>query len=428
LNQIGTKRLFNGGIFAAGTAVILFGLLDRVNGHALFISLAFAVRIVEALGTAAFFTASFTITAKEFPNNISTTFASLETFFGLGLIGGPMIGAILYSIGGYFLPFISLGLLLFVVAFLTMCILPKNNDNCPSNQATVKMSSIIKIPGVMVNSLSIIATSISVGFLGATLEPHLRQFELSPVWLGTVFIINGAVYACTAPFWGWMIDKCLHPKVSALIGSTLIAGAFCLIGPTSFLPIESRLSTIMCGLLLHGLGIASILVASFTDALRTTIKCGLPDNIETYGLISGLWTSAFALGAFVGPSVSGALFDSVGFRKATIFVISCHTLVAFILILFLLLERTPKPYKELSSTESLLKGHDGIVYNEKNAKGLNNFSASVSIEQTHPSAINKQCQTWSSRCEQDSLLARTPFYGSTLESTHQRPQEQETIA
>lgn len=72
----------------------------------------------------------------------------------------------------------------------------------------------------------------------------------------------------------------------------------------------------------HGLGIASQLVASFSDALRTSIRHGLPDNIETYGVISGLWTSTFALGAFIGPSVSGALYDSIGFRESTIFVIS----------------------------------------------------------------------------------------------------------
>lgn len=76
------------------------------------------------------------------------------------------------------------------------------------------------------------------------------------------------------------------------------------------------------GLVLHGLGIASQLVASFSDALRTSIRNGLPDNIETYGLISGLWTSTFALGAFIGPSVSGALYDSIGFRTSTIFIIS----------------------------------------------------------------------------------------------------------
>lgn len=82
-----------------------------------------------------------------------------------------------------------------------------------------------------------------------------------------------------------------------------------------------KLTTIISGLVLHGLGIAFQLVASFSDALRTSISHGLPDNIETYGLISGLWTSTFALGAFIGPSVSGALYDSIGFRESTIFVI-----------------------------------------------------------------------------------------------------------
>lgn len=48
------------------------------QGHTLFISLAFAVRIVEALGNAAFLTASFAIIAKEFPNHISTTFVSTQ--------------------------------------------------------------------------------------------------------------------------------------------------------------------------------------------------------------------------------------------------------------------------------------------------------------------------------------------------------------
>lgn len=106
---------------------------------------------------------------------------------------------------------------------------------------------------------------------------------------------------------------------------------------------------------------------------------GFPDNIETYGLISGLWTSTFALGAFFGPSVSGALFDSVGFRKATIFVIGIHVFVAFILIIILTLERNPQPYKQLSSNESLIKGHDGLFYNEKKYVFFNLYLFSYSV-------------------------------------------------
>lgn len=50
------------------------------------------------MGNAAFLTASFAIIAKEFPDNVATTFASLETFFGLGLIVGPTVGGALYQV------------------------------------------------------------------------------------------------------------------------------------------------------------------------------------------------------------------------------------------------------------------------------------------------------------------------------------------
>lgn len=98
LNQIGPKLLFNGGILTTGACAILFGLLDKVDGHYPFIILSFLIRIVEAMGNAAFLTASFAIIAKEFPNNVATTFASLETFFGLGLIVGPTVGGTLYQV------------------------------------------------------------------------------------------------------------------------------------------------------------------------------------------------------------------------------------------------------------------------------------------------------------------------------------------
>ena len=81
-----------------GTCAIFFGLLDKVNGHYPFIVLSFVIRIVEAMGNAAFLTASFAIIAKEFPDNVATTFASLETFFGLGLIVGPTVGGALYQV------------------------------------------------------------------------------------------------------------------------------------------------------------------------------------------------------------------------------------------------------------------------------------------------------------------------------------------
>ena len=55
---------------------MFYRLLDKVQGHVPFIVLSFLIRIVEAMGNAAFLTASFAIIAKEFPDNVATTFVS----------------------------------------------------------------------------------------------------------------------------------------------------------------------------------------------------------------------------------------------------------------------------------------------------------------------------------------------------------------
>ncbi|XP_025073119.1 MFS-type transporter SLC18B1-like [Pogonomyrmex barbatus] len=352
LNRIGPKLLFNGGILTTGTCAIFFGLLDKVDGHYPFIILSFLIRIVEALGNAAFLTASFAIIAKEFPNNVATTFASLETFFGLGLIVGPTVGGALYEVGGYTTPFAVLGSALFVAAVSTAFILPMHNDSDHDAHNTGGVTKVLKIPGVMIASMSIIATSMSIGFLQATLEPHLRQFNLSPVVLGLMFVINGGTYAVTAPAWGWLCDNYWHPKVATVAGCVLVMIGFSLIGPAPFIPSSTIMLMTISGLVIHGLGMAAQLVASFTDALRTSISFGFPNNLETYGLISGLWTSTFALGAFIGPSIAGILLDNIGFRNGSMFIVLLHMLVGVVATVFLTTcTRTPKPYTDIGAVE-----------------------------------------------------------------------------
>ena len=68
--------------------------------------------------------------AKEFPDRVATMFATLEAFFGLGLIFGPSIGGILYQVGGYTLPFVVLGSILICVACVTFFVLPGMYAHC----------------------------------------------------------------------------------------------------------------------------------------------------------------------------------------------------------------------------------------------------------------------------------------------------------
>ncbi|XP_014245481.1 MFS-type transporter SLC18B1-like [Cimex lectularius] len=372
LNRIGPKVLFNAGIFTTGICAILFGFLDKIDGHVPFITLSLVIRTVEAMGNAAFLTASFAIIAKEFPNNVATTFASLETFFGLGLIVGPTVGGALYEVGGYTTPFVILGSMLFLSAVMTAFVLPDHADHEHTVKQNASLTQVLRIPGVLLAAGSIVVTSMSIGFISATLEPHLRQFSLSAMVLGLMFVINGGTYAVTAPFWGWLCDKKIEPKTASLMGCILIMVGFLLIGPAPFISNQTNFTLTIIGLVAHGLGIAALLVSSFTDALRTSIAHGFENNLETYGLISGLWTSTFALGAFIGPSIAGIFYDSWGFPHASMSIVGLATINAIVVVVFIIMFRPRKMYKEIgnSADNILVASKNGGLPDIGNQKGL----------------------------------------------------------
>jgi len=58
---------------------------------------------------------------------------------------------------------------------------------------------------------------------------------LTPVSIGLVFVIFGAVYAITAPIWGLVCDRVREPTIITLCGGVCISLAFLFIGPAPFL-------------------------------------------------------------------------------------------------------------------------------------------------------------------------------------------------
>lgn len=73
---------------------------------------------------------------------------------------------------------------------------------------------------------------------------------------------------------------------------------------------------------------------------------GFEDNLSTNGLISGAWSSGHALGAFIGPSVGGILYDRMGFRNACMFFVGSQVLT-IIMLLFGMRWRCSNPLQYL---------------------------------------------------------------------------------
>ena len=90
----------------------------------------FLWKILCGLGSGLNSTASMAIIATHYRHDRERTIGLMESSSGLGLLLGPIFGAILYSIGGYMLPFVSTGklylnfTLIYTLAGLYFCLYP----------------------------------------------------------------------------------------------------------------------------------------------------------------------------------------------------------------------------------------------------------------------------------------------------------------
>ncbi|XP_067398349.1 MFS-type transporter SLC18B1-like isoform X4 [Emydura macquarii macquarii] len=280
LVHIGAKFMFVAGMFVSGCVTILFGILDKAPDGPVFVGLCFLVRAMDAIGFAAAMTASFSILANTFPNNIATVMGSLETFTGLGLVLGPPLGGFLYQSFGYEVPFIALGCLVLILVPLNIYLLPKYDA------VTTKDSfwMLITLPKVIFLCFTRFSLSVSLSFLDPTMslfvsEKHLRKWFL-------------------------------------VFGGLLTALSFFLLGPAPILHIESKLWMFVLMLVLFGFSFGMSGVPLFPEMLSCAYENGFEEGLSVLGLVSGLCGAMWSLGSFVGPTLGGFLNDKLGFEWA----------------------------------------------------------------------------------------------------------------
>jgi len=363
LNKIGVKRTLNVGIGAVGLILIGYGCLGLLKNGKVFLGLAFVMRIFEACGNSMFLTGSFSAIAREFPDKVASMFAMIELFFGIGEIVGPVVGGALYEIGGFTLPFAVMGSILALSSLFIYFVLPETPEppapEPVEGEVKPSMRNALSKPGILIALFKVGSAAASLGFLQTTLEPHLHDLKpaLSSFQVGALFMVVGGTYGISLPLWGYLCDSNLtknSPKFVEVLGAILISAGFVVLGPLKYLPIKKSLVSIIIGMTIHGFGLGASVVGGFSDAHKSAIKCGFPDTIDTYGLVSGLWTSVFAFGAFVGPTFGGVLYDAISFRWAIFLILIGEFISLVSLVAYLVYEicLTAKPEYERLLTSS----------------------------------------------------------------------------
>ncbi|CAH1797977.1 unnamed protein product [Owenia fusiformis] len=179
----------------------------------------------------------------------------------------------------------------------------------------------------------IFAGAVVVSFLDISFALHLKPLHLSPILVGAVFLISGGVYALLSPLLGYILDKTGWYKRSMALGGLLALVAFSLMGPSPFLflPKDSLWLNIVASVVL-GISFCTLLIPPLQELVTAAIKSGYPENLDTYGITSGLYKSAFYIGTFAGSVGGGFILDKIGFSWTALIIgligVSCTLLLA----------------------------------------------------------------------------------------------------
>jgi len=217
---------------------------------------------------------------------------------------------------------------------VTACCLAKV-DRTGQSASSGNIFSFLADFSILLDALAIASSLNFIGFNAATLEPHLRQFELTPVIVGSIFILTGTVYAVTSPIFGKLCDMGFNEKTLMLMGCIVCVIGSLFIGPLPFFSFEPKLWMIIVSLIIIGLGISAKLVTGFVDAITHSIKRrGLPDDMTTYGMVSAMFFSSCSVGAFIGPILGGVLLDYFDYRQASYYILFVDVVLAICLITY----------------------------------------------------------------------------------------------
>ncbi|RXG69874.1 MFS-type transporter SLC18B1 [Armadillidium vulgare] len=362
------------------TIGVNFAFLEYFNPGFHFILMSILIRILHATGNACVITSTIAFIASEFPTSVPFLFSLTRAAMNLAQMFGPALGGALHNAGGFKMPFFVLGSLQVFVSFVCAYFLPSFRGRKKDlNNETEKKGTfaVFKIPGVWISFITFIFSTMSNGFLSITLEPRvLRQFNISPFYVGLLFGLKDGANCFASPVWGWLCDKLGKTKVLIIIGSFMAALSFILLGPFPGLPVQHTIWVIIIALILNGFGVGGQQVAGVVSAMKDTVDAGFPDEPDTHAFVASLWSSLSGGGRFISRAGSGFLVDTIGYRPTSAIVTSFHIFILVVSLTYVCLVELKQDKKDHPVKRRSMQIH---VDTNSPTEPLGSKSASVAI-------------------------------------------------
>ncbi|XP_066020939.1 MFS-type transporter SLC18B1-like [Pocillopora verrucosa] len=345
--KYGARTMLVTGTFIAGTSLMLMGFGEVIFDPTMFIIFCFVLRITSAIGAAAAETAVLSLMLQKFPNDTGTVSGAVETSCLVGSSFGPVFGGFMYTVGGFKLPFILMGLILFCSIGVLAFLLSKETEYRTESSKSISMCKSmqpLRIPAVFVMGFSSVIGGALSGFIQPILAPHLRELGQNATQTGLVFFLFAGTNAVSAPLIGFIADKTKCYRSLLLSGLIAYSIGYLSLGPApflSFLP-DGEVWLVCVAMAFSGFVASFFYVPLLPEIMIAARENGMPDNEETNAELSSLYTSLYYLGAFIGPSLGGAFDEHFGFQWAMTIAGLISFAQALVVLIFTLVEKVSR--------------------------------------------------------------------------------------
>ena len=345
------KRWFCLGAMTSGAMCLAFGELINGPPGTIFALLSIATRIIMGFGNAAISSSGVPILLPLFLKRQGRVMSLIEFMMCVGEMSGPPVASLLYSLGGYTLPFRTVGTFELLLGICCFCVIPSRTNKVNQvDSPTVPGQSMgtcltqvpalkfVTSPGIWIVSLPILTCSAFMGFLIAAFSPYLlTEFGIKQDTAGLYFLPYSLVNTIGAVFLGELVDKGYGGFICCLgaIGNTI---SFLLLALPMFRSLNYLASVhyIEAVLSFSGFSFVSIM----TTVFFLFIKVGQRETIastEQLKIFSATWfTFSFSLGLSYGQAfVGGVFFENFWFYGSCLLQEFTSLVTTFIFITYM---------------------------------------------------------------------------------------------
>ena len=321
--------------FFEATCTFLYGFLIFIDSYPVLITIIFLLRIIHGSCSAIIGTLVYSLTislAEESEMEISL--GNLEVGWSLGTSSGPLFASFCYRFGGFSLPFISLGLILYFSVYLAKHVDSEklNTEEDEDNKEPPFAFFLIR-PQIFLILLGFIMVMIVSSFYYPCMTNHLtKNYNLSISTSSLFFVIPVVSYIFILQFLDTISSKL---GIYVTFSTGLIFASFSPLFLYPCPPLPKTIVSIIFGLLLIGVGTAPVFIPGLV-ALSKNIRIIDPniDELTANDISSSINNLTLDLGEFIGPIIGGFFTSRYDFKYCCFFMFLLGIIISGMFFLY----------------------------------------------------------------------------------------------